>query len=399
MLLSSLLLLPLCASAIPDDSDREVRNVAIVVYDGVELLDFAGPGEVFSAVSHEGRRPFRVFTVAESTAPITSQGFVQVTPQYSLSNCPAPDIVVMPGGGVPVQSVALREWLSACSKKSEVLMSVCNGALLLGAAGLLDGLEVTTHRSTHDSLQMMVPSATVLTNRRFIDHGSILTSAGVSAGIDGALHLVGRLHGAEAARATAEYMEYDWRPQEIARLHAQEGERVALQGIPELLELTRARGVEVAASHYRAAKKSGAEVAPEERLNIAGYMLLRRGEVAWATRFFEVVVALFPTSPNACDSLAEAFEKDENPTAALEWTERAMALLEKGEAAVGPPRERLLAAVEARLQRLRNPDAAVTFACPPCGRPCDEERHAESGSCGGCGMQLAPALMADAAGG
>ena len=191
-------------------SSSELRSVAIVIYDGVELLDFAGPGEVFAAA-----RSFQVFTVSASMEPINSQGFVQVTPGYDVSNSPKPDILIVPGGGTSqlLGSEPLMAWIKESAKDAEVVMSVCTGAFALAEVGLLDGQEVTTHYSAIDGLKKSAPKATVHENKRFVDNGKIITTAGVSAGIDGALHIVARLLGKQAAVSTARYMEYDkWEP-------------------------------------------------------------------------------------------------------------------------------------------------------------------------------------------
>jgi len=150
------LLVPLLVPSLPQDAPASEpsapRNVAIVVFDGVELLDFAGPGEVFSAARAGGRHAFRVYTVAGSTEPLVSQGFVTVTPAYTFEDCPAPDIVVVPGGGVPLRDRELRGFVQESAERCELFMSVCNGAGVLAAAGLLDGLTATTHWGALDLL-------------------------------------------------------------------------------------------------------------------------------------------------------------------------------------------------------------------------------------------------------
>jgi len=188
------------------------RKVALVVYEGVELLDFAGPGEVFAAADRG--RAFDVFTVGPSREPITSQGFVEITPSYAFADAPAPDVVVVPGGGVRslIGDSKALDWLRRVSGEAEVVMSVCNGALVLARAGLLDGLEATTHHGSLGALRRVAPTATVHDDRRFVDNGRVVTAAGVSAGIDAALHLVARLVGEDEARQTARYMEYPWQP-------------------------------------------------------------------------------------------------------------------------------------------------------------------------------------------
>lgn len=194
------------------------RNVAILVHEGVELLDFAGPGEVFSAarLPDGGGRAFNVFLVAETLEPITSQGFVTVTPEYTFDNCPKPDLLVLPGGatGRPLNSVKTMQWIEDTAPESEVVLSVCTGALLLAKAELLDGLQATTHHGSIAGLRRMAADAVVHEDARYVDNGRYVTSAGVSAGIDGALHVVKRLLGEKSAVDTAWYMEYDWTPEE-----------------------------------------------------------------------------------------------------------------------------------------------------------------------------------------
>lgn len=195
------------------------RNVAIVLYDGVELLDFAGPGEVFASTAQfaavRGQPAFKVFTVAASKAPITSQGFLKVTPDYSIEDAPRPDLIVLPGGSSGRLSAdpQFLAWLRKSLDGAELSMSVCTGAFILGKAGALDGRTVTTWFGAIDRLRETVPKATVQEGRRFVDQGKIVTTAGVSAGIDGALHVVARLVGRAVADRTARYMEYHWTPE------------------------------------------------------------------------------------------------------------------------------------------------------------------------------------------
>lgn len=191
---------------------KDKRKVAILIHEGVELLDFAGPGEVFASANH--RQAFEVYTVAASAGEVVSQGFVTVKPQYTFANCPPPDVVILPGGrtDVPLGDPAVINWIKDCSQKAEVVLSVCTGAFLLAKAGLLDGREATTHWSAIASLREQAPKTTVRENRRFVDNGKVITAAGVSAGIDASLHVVDKLLGREAAEQTARYMEYKWQP-------------------------------------------------------------------------------------------------------------------------------------------------------------------------------------------
>jgi len=194
------------------------RNVAIVLYEGVELLDFAGPGEVFAAAARIGgddAPAFHVYTVGRKKAALTSEGFVQIVPEFSIDDAPRPDLVVFPGGGVRgiLGDRALMAWAKSAVDSAEVAVSVCNGAFVLGSLGALDGKTVTTHFGSLSQLRSSYPKANVQEGRRFVDNGKIVTTAGVSAGIDGALHVVARLLGRSVADETARYMEYRWTPE------------------------------------------------------------------------------------------------------------------------------------------------------------------------------------------
>ncbi|HEX6839125.1 MAG TPA: DJ-1/PfpI family protein [Polyangia bacterium] len=217
VLLSAFVVLAsLCASG----SAAQTRKVAIVVYPGVELLDFAGPGEVFSAA---GGGAFDVFTVAATREPIVSQGFVRVTPDHAIADSPKPDIVVVPGGNASAAygDPKLMAWLKEHAASAELTMSVCNGAIVLAKAGLLDGLRATSHWGAIASLRKF-PRVTVAADERFVDDGRIITTQGVSAGIDGALHVVERLLGAEAAWQDARYMMYHWEPATLSQAERDE---------------------------------------------------------------------------------------------------------------------------------------------------------------------------------
>lgn len=202
---------PEAASNPPASIHGRTRNVAVLVFDGVELLDFTGPIEVFSKAN--GWDPaFRVYTVAPERAPVRTSDFVTVLPDYAASDFPAPDVLVIPGG--ETRPLGGDEPLARLVRESvphtEIVFSVCNGVFCLAEAGFLDGLEATTFQSFTGWLRDAAPKATVRTGVRFVDNGRIVTAAGVSAGIDGALHLIHRLLGPEAARRAAVRMEYDW---------------------------------------------------------------------------------------------------------------------------------------------------------------------------------------------
>ena len=191
------------------------RNVAILLFDEVEVLDFAGPFEVFAVTdSLRSNELFKVFTVGLVPGAIRARNGLKVIPDYNLDDCPQPHILVVPGGWGTrplLGNSVLLEWIRNRSRTAEVTMSVCTGSLLLAKAGLLDGLRITTHHSAIDSLRELAPRSTVDPSARFHDNGSVLTSAGISAGIDCSLHLVGRLLGPDVSTATAAYMEYEGR--------------------------------------------------------------------------------------------------------------------------------------------------------------------------------------------
>lgn len=198
----------------------ERKTVGILLFDDVEVLDAFGPFEVFSvartgAPGDTDHQLFQVVTVAETSAPVRARGGLIVTPHHAFGDHPPLDILVVPGGfGTRAQMAnpTLLGWLRARAGEAELRTSVCTGAFLYAAIGLLDGLGATTHWGSIDRLREGYPAIDVQQDVRFVDEGTVITSAGISAGIDMALHVVARLHGMDAARATARYMEYDWRP-------------------------------------------------------------------------------------------------------------------------------------------------------------------------------------------
>ncbi len=188
------------------------RNIAILVFDDVEVLDFAGPFEVFAVADElRGHADFNVFTVAPGPGPVRARNGLCVVPDHTTTSCPPVQVLVVPGGfgtRALIRDLVTVEWIQRTAKSAEVTLSVCTGALLLAKAGLLDGLRVTTHHDLLALLGEMAPTAVVDPAARFRDNGRIVTSAGISAGIDASLHLVGRILGEGAASAVATYMEY-----------------------------------------------------------------------------------------------------------------------------------------------------------------------------------------------
>ena len=214
--LLALLLVPALATA---ERKGYTRNVAIMIWNGAEVLDWGGPSEVFESASRFGQAggepAFNVYTVSKSTDSIKSQRFVEVVPQYSIETAPAPDIIILPGGGTGsvLGDPEFLAWTGEAVRGAEIALSVCTGAFILARNGFLDGKQVTTWYGATDALERQYPAATVQRGRRFVDNGQVITTAGVSAGIDGSLHVVARLLGRAVADRTAEYMEYRWTPE------------------------------------------------------------------------------------------------------------------------------------------------------------------------------------------
>jgi putative intracellular protease/amidase len=189
---------------------QEKQNVAILIFDGVQIIDYTGPYEVLGGW---GKR--HVYTVAEKADPITTNMGMRVVPNYTFENQPKPDIMIIPGGGVDrhLDNQKVIGWIQENAKGARYVMSVCNGAFFLAKAGLLDGLEATTTAGLIDKLAAMAPKTRVVRDKRFVDNGKIITAGGLSAGIDGALHLVEKVDGKGWAQAVAFGIEYDWRPE------------------------------------------------------------------------------------------------------------------------------------------------------------------------------------------
>jgi transcriptional regulator GlxA family with amidase domain len=194
----------------------QTRNVAILIFDDVEVLDFCGPFEVFSVANRfTDPAAFSVHTVAEKDGPILTRGGLSINSPHRLGDCPQPDLLLVPGGQGTrreINNEPLIDWIRQASAKAELVMSVCTGALLLGKAGLLDGLEATTHHGALDLLRQVAPLTTVHAIRRFVDNGRVICSAGIAAGIDMSLHVVGRLLGSQVAIKTTQHMDYPWEP-------------------------------------------------------------------------------------------------------------------------------------------------------------------------------------------
>lgn len=187
-------------------------NVGIFIFNDVELLDFAGPYEVFSVASEmHDYKYFSVFTISENGDMIKTVNGLKVQPDYSFDTHPNMDILLIPGGVGSrklIKNARVLDWVKKNYLRTEITCSVCSGALVLGKLGLLDNLISTTHHQVIDLLKEVAPLTNIDKGERYIDNGKIMTSAGISAGIDLALHIVNKIYGIEAEQKTIEHMEY-----------------------------------------------------------------------------------------------------------------------------------------------------------------------------------------------
>ena len=196
-------------------SQKAPRNLAILIFDGVQIIDYTGPFETFGHVYREAGPAFNIYTVSEKTGAITTSMGMSVNPKYSFENAPEPDVLLVPGGSVKgqVENANVVRWIQEKSNRAEIVISVCNGAYILAKAGLLDGLEATTTAGLIAGLRKVAPKTRVVEDKRFVDNGKIITTAGLSSGIDGSLHVIERLFGRGTAQMAALGMEYNWDPE------------------------------------------------------------------------------------------------------------------------------------------------------------------------------------------
>ena len=209
------------------NQDRLPLTVGIVIFDQVEVLDVAGPFEAFSVtrLKEERRReqssPFRILLVSERKGHVSAIGGLRFTPDVTIDDCPALDLLIVPGGWgtrKEVKNNTLLRWIADRAAKTRLTASVCTGSSLLGKAGLLDRREATTHWRAFDFLRDAAPTALIRQDVLFTLDDPIFTSAGVSAGIDLALRIVSHFFGAKIGQATARQMEYPY-PQNDQRRH------------------------------------------------------------------------------------------------------------------------------------------------------------------------------------
>lgn len=185
------------------------KKVAVLIFDGVQIIDFTGPYEVF------GQANYDVFTVEKTGKTVVTAMDMTVEPKYSFANSPQPDIVVVPGGNViqAQKDEEILNWIRQKASSADKVLSVCNGAYILARTGLLDGLEATTFAALIEGLQKIAPNTKVVSNKRFVDNGKIVTSAGLSSGLDSSLHIIAELKGLGRAQEIATNLEYNWDPE------------------------------------------------------------------------------------------------------------------------------------------------------------------------------------------
>ena len=194
-------------------------SVGILMFPGMEVLDFAGPFEVFSVAARLSSRQspflppaFEVRTICSRSSPVSARHGLVVVPDYGFADAPVVNILIIPGGIVtqPLNDSETLEWLRESSGNATLIASICTGAYLLARIGLLDGLCATTHWEDLDDFRASFPKVGVVPHVPFVDEGAVITSAGISAGISMSLHLISRILGQEMALRTAKQMEYNW---------------------------------------------------------------------------------------------------------------------------------------------------------------------------------------------
>lgn len=329
------------------ESAAEPTRVVVVLFPGVELLDAAGPAEVFARARDENGMPlFDVSWVGSARPPIETIGRLGLVPRISLADNPKAEVLVIPGGAVEaaMDDPGLMKWITDQAGDARLVLSVCNGASILGKLQLLDGLDVATHHDNVALLKFIAPSATCHEDAKFVDTGRIVTAAGISAGIDGALHAVWRLKGQEAARRVASYIEYDpfvgFRDDAESLLAADSRGVVILRGrvhpakpwtIVRLVETIRSNGIEAAVASYPAllAEAVGDDrlMMEEHGLAMSASWLLKYGrDPAAAISLLRLTVRVHPEFVQGHLALARALLASGDRAGAEGHCRRALAL-------------------------------------------------------------------------
>jgi transcriptional regulator GlxA family with amidase domain len=200
------------AELVPLPRHKGPIPVAFLLDEGATMIDFAGPWEAFQDAIVSDDAGFELYTVAPTRNSLRSSGGMEIVPRYALAGAPQPKVVVIPaqlGGRQAAPTTPQKtEWLRHVATNADVVMSVCTGAFLLARTGMLDGFRATTHHDSYDEFAGQFPNVRLLRGRRFVDNGKFVTAGGLTSGVDGALHVVARYYGLDAARASAAYMEH-----------------------------------------------------------------------------------------------------------------------------------------------------------------------------------------------
>ena len=263
---------------------KDTINVAVLAYEGVELLDFAGPAEVFAAASYyTNTYHFKVYIVAKEPA-FTSQGFLKITPNFNFDNAPKTNVLVLPGGyaGKSIQDKSTQQWMNTQLENADQVLTVCSGIYFLKKSGRLDNIQVTSHHKIIPFLKKELKPQNVLAQVKYVDAGQIVTSAGVSSGIEGALLMVSKIAGFEAANRTARYMEYA--PWDISN------GKIAYD-------------LQNQATNYLATNNAKPYFGV---FDLAGHLALREGKIDLARQYFQKNIAFYPNSALAYHGLSKA---------------------------------------------------------------------------------------------
>ncbi|GAA5445072.1 hypothetical protein Misp06_03265 [Microbulbifer sp. NBRC 101763] len=199
----------LSSKAWAHSTSKDAFHIGILLYDGAQTIDYAGPYEVF------GQARYRLTTISEDGETITSAMGLQVVPDASFEQENQFDAVIIPGGGInkAMENPEILQWIKEQSEQVQYVLSVCNGAFILANTGLLHSKKATTIRGAFNSFEKSFPDIELVKNKKFVDNGKIITTAGLSSGIDGALYLVSKIDTMEKARSVAAKIEYQWQPQ------------------------------------------------------------------------------------------------------------------------------------------------------------------------------------------
>ncbi|GAA4274587.1 DJ-1/PfpI family protein [Aquimarina gracilis] len=282
-----ILIYALLAFELLNAQTKDTINVAVFLYDGVELLDFSGPAEVFAASSYyTNSYHFNVYTVAKEPQ-LTSQGFLTITPNYNFNNSPKTDVLILPGGNAndAINDSLTKKWIVKEIKNSTDVLTVCSGIFFLKDPGFLEDIKLTSHHKIIPFLKQTFDPEDVVENVKYVDSGQIVTSAGVSSGIEGAFLTLSKIAGYEVANRTARYMEYPY-------WHISNGKMT--YSITSL------------ASKFLANQNDKPKFGV---LDVAGHIALREKNLEEAIKYFQKNKSLYPSSALSYFSLASAFKR------------------------------------------------------------------------------------------